>query len=313
MTDPPASPAATTALLGEIAARFTTTMRAPVLGSPASVGLAFEEVVFPATDGVALEGWFVPASSPRATVIATHPRGFSRTGLPADQEPWRAIHAETGNDIAVDFLPDIRVLHDAGYEVLAFDLRNSGWSGAANGGVTSSGRFEARDVRGALRFVRSRSPRPTIPVALVTRCLGANAAFFAMSQAPDEFDQVRCVVACQPLSPAQVLRRTLERRGVPIQNMIELDRLVQLRAGFTLADLSPVEAARSVRPPTLMYQVRDDVMTRPDDVQAIHDAVGTSDKELFWIDGTTRRWDGYLHFQRHPDRVLAWLDRHTRS
>ncbi|MET4781815.1 hypothetical protein ABIB56_001814 [Glaciihabitans sp. UYNi722] len=35
-------------------------------------------------------------------------------------------------------------------------------------------------------------------------------------------------------------------------------------------------------------------------------------KKLVWIDGTTRRWDGCLHFQRHPDVILDWLDTFTR-
>ena len=36
-------------------------------------------------------------------------------------------------------------------------------------------------------------------------------------------------------------------------------------------------------------------------------------KELFWVDGTTRRWDGYLYFQRHPHHILDWIARHTKS
>jgi uncharacterized protein len=32
---------------------------------------------------------------------------------------------------------------------LAYDLRNHGLSGAANGGITTSGIFEARDVAGS--------------------------------------------------------------------------------------------------------------------------------------------------------------------
>ena len=35
--------------------------RAPVLRRPGEVGLDFEEVTFPSMDGVALEGWFIPA------------------------------------------------------------------------------------------------------------------------------------------------------------------------------------------------------------------------------------------------------------
>jgi AcrR family transcriptional regulator len=33
------------------------------------------------------------------------------------------------------------------------------------------------------------------------------------------------------------------------------------------------------------------------------------DLDLFWIEGTTRRWDGYTYFQRQPDRILEWFAR----
>ena len=42
----------------------------------------------------------------------------------------------------------------------------------------------------------------------------------------------------------------------------------------------------------------------------IHDNIATDEKDLFWIEGTTRRWDGYAHFQREPDRILEWFDRY---
>jgi uncharacterized protein len=52
-------------------------------------------------------------------------------------------------------------------------------------------------------------------------------------------------------------------------------------------------------------------MTRPADVRSMVEAIPPEvPKELFWIHGTTRRWDGYLHFQNDPDRVLEWLARH---
>jgi len=51
---------------------------------------------------------------------------------------------------------DYKILHDAGYNVLAYDLRNFGLSGAANGGIASSRVFEARDVIGSLKYVHGR-------------------------------------------------------------------------------------------------------------------------------------------------------------
>ncbi|WP_328609883.1 hypothetical protein OG943_12370 [Amycolatopsis sp. NBC_00345] len=298
-------------MLDTIADRFSTSPRSPVLRSPAEHGLDFEDVTFPSEDGTPLEGWLVPAPGSDRIVIVNHPRFFSRSGLPSHLEPWRSANAETGNDIEVDLVPDLAILHAAGYHVLAYDLRNFGLSGAANGGVTSSGRFESRDVVGSLRYARSRDDLRGARIALFSRCLGANATFFAMQRAPQEFADVRCLVACQPASPRALLEPRLERLGIPAGRMDELDRLIRLRTGFGLDEMSPVAAAGCVRVPTFLYQVYDDVMTRPSDVQSVFDAIPADvPKELFWIRGTTRRWDGYLHFQRAPGRILEWLSRH---
>ncbi|WP_201453812.1 hypothetical protein [Streptomyces sp. NHF165] len=106
-----------------------------------------------------------------------------------------------------------------------------------------------------------------------------------------------------------MLERTLERHGIPAERIKELDRLIRLRTGFGLDEMSPVEtgAAGSVRVPTLVYQVHDDLMTRPADVQAMFDNIPIADKKLVWVHGTTRRWDGYLHFQREPRALLDWF------
>lgn len=303
-------------LLTAIADNFSTSPRSPVWHTPAEHGLDFDDVTFPSEDGIPLEGWFIPAVGADTVVIVNHPRFFSRSGLPSHLEPWRSMNAGTGNDFEVNLVPDIAILHDAGYHVLAYDLRNFGLSGAANGGLTTSGRFESRDVIGSLHYIRSRPGLRDAKIALFSRCLGADATMFAMQRAPQEFADVRCLVACQPLSPRMVVERGLERRGIPAQAIDELDRRIRLRTSFSLDDMSPVHAARSVRMPALLYQVRDDLMTRPDDVKAIFDAIPGEDgatKELFWIDGTTRRWDGYLHFQRHPARILDWIARHTQA
>jgi len=302
------------ALLSAIADGFSTSQRSPVLRTPAEHGLPFQHVIFPSEDGTPLEGWFVPAEGSDTVVIINHPRWFSRSGLPSHLEPWRSMSADTGNDFDVDLVPDIAILHAAGYHVLAYDLRNFGLSAAANGGLTTGGNFESRDVIGSLRYVRSRPDLPDAKIALFSRCLGANATLFAMERAPQAFAHVRCLVACQPLSPRRVLEQGLERRGVPSGCIAEIDRRIRLRTGFGLDAMSPVNAARSVRTPTLVYQVHDDLMTRPADVQAIFDAIPDQDhlpKELFWIPGTTRRWDGYLHFQNNPSRILGWLARHA--
>ena len=133
---------------------------------------------------------------------------------------------------------------------------------------------------------------------------------FAMMQDPAAFEGVRCMASPQPLSAGVALARAMDRLGIPADRMADLYEQVFRRTSFHVDELSPVPWARHVNVPTLLYQVRDDVYTDPSDVQAIYDNIPLEDKALFWIEGTTRRWDGYTHFQREPEQVLAWLERH---
>ncbi|WP_206051911.1 alpha/beta hydrolase [Nocardioides ferulae] len=296
--------------LATMAESFVSWPRSPIYHRPDEAGLAYEEVTFPSADGVPLEGWYLPAEGSDKLVIANHPRWFNRSGLASHLEPWSRFGAATGNDIEVNFIPDYKLLHDAGYHVLAYDLRNFGQSGVGNGGVFTVGRFEARDVLGSLAYVRTRPDTRDLTVGLFSRCVGANASMFAMMQDPAAFDGVRCMVAPQPLSAGVALARAMDRLGIPAERIGDLDEQVFRRTSFHLDELSPAPWARHVTVPTLLYQVRDDVYTTPSDVQAIYDNIPLEDKSLFWIGGTTRRWDGYTYFQREPDRILEWFDSH---
>ena len=53
-------------------------------------------------------------------------------------------------------------------------------------------------------------------------------------------------------------------------------------------------------------------MTRPEDVQSIFDALPVADKELHWIHGTDRRFDGYNYFGVHPEVPIDWFDKHLK-
>ncbi len=102
---------------------------------PAEYGLAFEEVAFPARDGVMLRGWWIPAQTERGSldraVIFLHGQGGSM-------------------DPDVQYVP---ALHTAGFHVLMFDFRAHGRS---EGRVSTVGYLERQDALGAVDFVRSR-------------------------------------------------------------------------------------------------------------------------------------------------------------
>jgi len=297
------------ATLQKLADGFRTWPNAPIMHWPDEYGLDYEDVFFSSEDGVPLEGGFIPCPGSNKVVIANHPRWFNRAGLPSHLEPWKSLGASAGNDFEVDFLPDYKILHEAGYNVLAYDMRNFGHSSAANGGIFSVGRYESRDIVGSLDYVRGRSDTRGMTIGLFSRCVGANATMFAMTRRPGQFEDVRCMVSPQPLSSGVALERALERLGIPASCMADLNERIRLQTSFTIDQFSPVPWARSVRIPTFLYQVRDDLYTRPSDIQAVYDNIPVSEKELCWIEGSTRRWDGYTFFQREPGQMLDWFAR----
>ena len=88
-------------VLNQMADSFSQQLRSPILHSPSEENLDYEDVTFLSLDDVPLEGWFIPAAGSNKLIIANHPMGFSRSGIPAHLEPWRSIWSSSGNDFEV--------------------------------------------------------------------------------------------------------------------------------------------------------------------------------------------------------------------
>lgn len=294
--------------LDSIAQGLAYSSRSPVLHDPSEANLEYEEVFFPSSDGTPLEGWYIPCAGSDRLIVAAHAFGFNRAGFPGHLEPWKSAFGE-GNDTEINFIGDYKLLHDHGYHVLAFDFRNFGLSGEANGRLQSNNRFEARDVVGALDYVRSRPELAASKVGIFARCMGANATFRAIDTDAAAFSEVRCLVAPLLLSARAFVETALHKLGLDDQ-VDEVDRRFRNLTGVSMDGADTVQWAPSVTMPTLTYGVHDDHLTRPSDLEGTFEAIGAADKDLFWIEGTPRRWDGYLWFQRHPERVLDWFNTH---
>lgn len=105
--------------------------------TPADVGLAYEEVSFPAADGLALRGWWIPA-----------------LGSEGECRECRAVVILHGHGGSMDW--DVHrapALHGAGFGVLLFDLRAHGRS---EGRAVSFGFAEWQDVVGAVDWLHGR-------------------------------------------------------------------------------------------------------------------------------------------------------------
>src|SRR4051794_38553944 len=160
--------------------------RAPLNRTPKDIGCDYEDVRFTSsTDGVGLRGWFIPsgAAEPGPVVAFVHGWLWNRLGNVGGQVPVP--------DKDVDFLPATKALHDAGYHVLLFDLRNHGQSGRKL--PITYGVREAFDVQGALAYLRSRPDVDNDRLGLLGCSMGANACLYGTPDA----QPVKAILAVQ--------------------------------------------------------------------------------------------------------------------
>lgn len=294
-------------LIDGLVSAMVNPLRSPILRSPGDDGLAYSDVYFPAIDGVRLDGWFIPGDSDRL-IIANHPIWANRYGFPGHLSPYGDPWAASGNNIEVNFMPDYRHLHEARYNILAYDLRNFGHSASGGGNAIGNGIREYRDVIGSLRYARSRADLRGMKIGLLSRCCGMNATMVGLSKHPDEFADVRAILAPQPISLSSFYRTILAHMGMP-DALPEVADALRRATSMELKDMDMPQYAAAVDLPTLLLQVREDALTTSSDVQAIFDAMPTREKELIWIEGTHRRFDGYNYLPENPKPMLDWFER----
>jgi fermentation-respiration switch protein FrsA (DUF1100 family) len=123
---------------------------AEIVHTPRDIGLEFEDLFFTATDGVRLNGWFIPHREARATLV------------------W--FHGNAGN--ISHRVENIKLLHDkVKVHIFIFDYRGYGRS---DGSVSEEGTY--RDGAAALDFVRKQLRVDAKNLIIFGRSLGAAVA-----------------------------------------------------------------------------------------------------------------------------------------
>ncbi|CAN7615654.1 alpha/beta hydrolase [Phenylobacterium sp. LjRoot219] len=294
-------------LVEQYAELFAHGARTPVLKRPSDLGLAYDDVFFPSADGVPLEAWLIPADSDKLLIV-NHPMTCNRYGFPGHLPPWNTMFG----GFEVNFLPELRHLHDAGYNILTYDLRNCGLSGDGNKNISALGLLECRDVVGSIRYAMRRHDLAAMTTGLYSRCMGGNATIIAMAKWPEEFGHVRALVLLNVVSGRTFIEKGAEMVHLdPEKAVTRLDERLRQLTGFRLDEETPLPYAAHVQAPTLMAQLRRDFLIHAErDGQAIFDALGAETKELLWIEESNQRFYAYNHFGLHPERLIDWFAQH---
>lgn len=289
-------------LMGKVAKVIAQVPRTPILRRPDEYQMEYEDVSFPASDGVNLEGWYIPAKKPSTKiVICNHFSPGNRYGYAGHIKPWK-----NAGGFEVNFLPKYKALHDAGYNILAYDLRNHGFSAPAQNGGYNPKLFEYKDVLGSLEFVKSRPDTRDMDIYLHSMCLGANATLVAMNKHPEAFEEVKAMMLIQPISGGALIRRLSKNMWLGDKGYKAFEQKYRELWGYRIEDSSPIIDAAAVTIPTLVTQVKDDSFTFSDDVQQIFDAIPVEQKKLYWIEGTKQRFRGYTYHTENPKQMIDW-------
>lgn len=224
--------------------------RKPPRHTPASFGLPAERVSVAGAEGVRLACWLVPRAGARDVVVLGH-------GMARDSSM---------------VMPLVKILHDAGYHVATFDMRNHGES-------ADDGRWRGQSPRYSVDYhqvVRHLMERPDLTGAKIA-CVGFSmGAWTALEVARREPATVRAVVCDSgpTLDIAATIRRMYgagrsrlpeEHRG-PIVFRIG-------REAFTLASLIFLRPAAWPVPfgdhstEMLFIVGAQDPVVRPDDIR----------------------------------------------
>jgi fermentation-respiration switch protein FrsA (DUF1100 family) len=270
-------------LLTALGLSFRLTRRQSIseIHTPTEYGLEFEEVYFPASDGLRLRGWWIPAVGSERVVIIMHGHGGS-----------------------VDW--DVRrspPLIQAGFNVFLFDFRAHGRS---QGKSTTFGYLERRDLLGAVAFLKSRGMRK---IGVIGFSLGGTVAMLTAPVCPD----ILAVISDD--GPARIrtaLRVYGLEQGYPRWFAVAFAWLAMVGASLRLgANLFCYESVRWVgkiapRPIFFIHGEQDQYLPDFDELYA----AANQPKEAWRVAEAGHTTVGQFFPEEHERRIVEFFARH---
>ena len=244
---------------------------------PADYGLSYENVAIPSRDGLTLRGWFIPAESPRGTIVFCHGHAGSM-------------------DPDVEYAP---AFHDGGYNVLMFDFRGHGRS---EGQRVSMGYHERLDLLGAVDYLRSRG---IDRVGVLGFSMGGAVA---ISTAPQS-EAIRAVVSDGAFARlGSAIASGARERGLPVWASPLMIGSASLRLGSWLPKADPIRWVDKIAPRALLIIHGGlDPYVSLAEVQELYTKAGEP-KELWVVPEAGHRRVDKQRPDEYRARLLAFFD-----
>lgn len=244
------------------------------------IGLPFEEVAFPTTDGLTLRGWFIPAGQPDAPAIL--------------YAPSTAHDQRSGLSLVPAF-------HKAGYHVLLFSYRGHALSDGKKGEFTY-GDAESKDVDAAVRFLSE--AKGIRRVAVIGHSVGAVSAILSGAHNPE----VGAVVAVAPFNCVAEVWRTNRPALLPPFILDWTLWAVEKLRGFDREEVCPENVVDLIAPRSLLVIHGTDDRRIPEAQVRRLFAAAREPKALWLVEGATHSGIRTPALDVLAPQVIAFLD-----
>jgi pimeloyl-ACP methyl ester carboxylesterase len=236
--------------------------------TPADYDLPYTPVTF-TSQGIPLRGWFISANDslvPQPTIILAH--GWSTN--------------------ATQMLPVARLLHDAGFGVLLYDVRGHGASG--DDGPMTLLKF-AEDLIAAADYLDGRPEVDMTRLGVVGHSMGGASAIVAASME----SRIRVLVSSSAFAdPVALTQDVMRARHIPRWPFLWLVcRTIECWLGTTIADIAPQNRIGQVTVPALLIHGKSDQFIPPSNMEALYAQAHQ---------GRTQSW--LVPGRRHSDVIL---------
>lgn len=244
--------------------------RIPLQGTPAQLGLRFQDVRIPTARRRLLAGWLIPAVADcglgRAASTQANQRHLATLLI---------LHGWGSN--AEQMLPLAGPLARAGFNLLLINARNHG--GSDSDTFSSLPRF-AEDLEHAVDWLRQAHRQRATKVAVIGHSVGAGAALLAASRHPAIDGAISLSAFAHP---AEVTARVMAHLPVPRLAVALVVRYTEWLIGHRFDAIAPINSIRSVRCPVLIAHGNADRLVPFEDAQKIAHQCTRQDSQLIAI------------------------------